>query len=182
MLPDMLPGAQLQDTLGRTGYAVMVDQLARTAKYYLDRTMHESRLSRMAYAGALARFDPDASWQFYNAALRFDLDPATGGGAAEGIHLGTMAATLDVMQRLYLGLDATLDGLMLSPALPAVLPGTEMRLFYRNNALSLEWTGSELRLRSDPANLGTTMVWHGGQPCALPPGAIETFQAAPKPA
>ena len=178
MLPYLLPGGQLRETLARMGYPVTDDQLLRTARYYLARTSHDSSLSRVVCAGALARLDPAASWRLYQDALRLDLDPADT-GTAEGVHLGAMAATLDVMQRLYLGLDVAAGGLALSPALPPGLCQVRMRLYYRGGAFDLEWTGSELRLASDPANLAEVAVLQEGRTQPLRPGEAVVLARPP---
>jgi len=174
MLPYLLPGAQLTDTLARLGYAVSDDQLLRTARYYLPRTSNDSSLSRIVCAGALARLDPAASWDLYQEALRLDLDPKDC-GAAEGIHLGAMAATLDVMQRLYLGLDVTGPGVALDPAVPPELGPVRMGLHHRGGALDLAWDGTELRLASDAANLANATVAHERRTTSLSPGESVTL-------
>jgi len=178
MLPYLLPGARLTETLARLGYAVSDDQLLRTARYYLARTSNDSSLSRIICAGALARLDPAASWELYQDALCLDLDPAQK-GAAEGIHLGAMAATLDVVQRLYLGLDVDRHGLALSPALPPRLGPVAMGFGYRGGAFDLTWDGAALRLASDPANLGPVAVARDGRTEWLPSGTA--LEVAPTP-
>jgi trehalose/maltose hydrolase-like predicted phosphorylase len=179
VLPYLLPGRQLADTLARLGYAVPDYQLLRTARYYLARTSNDSSLSRIVCAGALARLDPAASWGLYHDALRLDLDPKDR-GAAEGVHLGAMAATLDVMQRLYLGLDVDARGLALSPAPPPGLCPVRMGLHYRGGAFELAWTGSALRLASDAANLGEVTVVRDGQTEPLRAGeTMEIARGAP---
>jgi len=178
VLPYLLPGAQLTETLARLGYAMSDDQLLHTARYYLARTSNDSSLSRIVCAGALARLDPAASWELYQDALRLDLDPAQK-GAAEGIHLGAMAATLDVMQRLYLGLDVDGHGLSLSPALPPRLGPVAMSLYYRGGAFELAWNGAALRLASDAANLGEVAVALEGRTEWLRPGTALEVTPAP---
>jgi len=170
VLPYMLPGAQLAETLARLGYAVSDDQLLSTARYYLARTSNDSSLSRIVCAGALAQLDPAASWELYQDALRLDLDPAQK-GAAEGIHLGAMSATLDVMQRHYLGLDVDGAGLALSPALPPGLGPVGTGIYYRGGAFDLAWDGTALRLASDAANLGEVAVACNGGTQPLRAGA-----------
>ena len=174
MLPYLLPGPQLAETFARLGYAVSDDQLLRTARYYLPRTSHDSSLSRIVCAGALARLDPAASWHLYQEALRLDLHPRDR-GAAEGVHLGAMAATLDVMQRLYLGLDVNGQGIALDPAIPPELGPIWMGLHHRGGALDLAWNGTELRLASDAANLGAVSVAHEGRTVSLRPGESMTL-------
>ncbi len=178
VLPYMLPGAQLKDTLSRLGYEVTDDQLLRTARYYLERTSNDSSLSRIVCAGALARLDPAASWVLYQESLRLDLDPSEK-GAEEGIHLGAMAATLDVMQRLYLGVDVDEHGVTLSPAPPSGLGPVKMGIYYRGGAFELAWNGTALRLASDAANLSEVAVACEGRTEALAAGASLEINPAP---
>lgn len=96
----------------------------------------------------------------------------------EGVHLGAMAATLDVLQRLYLGLEVAAGGLALSPAPPGLCP-VRMRLHYRGGAFELGWTGSELRLGSDPANLADVAVLQEGRTQPLRPGGAVTLAVRP---
>lgn len=178
VLPYVLPGAQLKGTFARLGYAVSDDQLLRTARYYLPRTSNDSSLSRIVCAGALARLDPAASWDLYQEALRLDLDPAQT-GTADGIHLGAMAATLDVMQRLYLGLDVDARGLALAPAPPPGLGPVRMALHYRGGAFELAWDGASLQLASDGTNAAEVAVSRGEGSEQLRAGAaLEVVPAA----
>lgn len=69
--------------------------------------------------------------------------------------------------------------MVIAGARPAALPPPElrqvrMRLYYRGGAFELEWTGSELRLASDPANLADVAVRHSGKG-PLRPGAAMTI-------
>jgi trehalose/maltose hydrolase-like predicted phosphorylase len=62
-------------------------------------------------AWILARSDRRRSWSAFEAALAADVADTQGGTTAEGIHLGAMAATLDIVQRCYTGLEAR-DGVL----------------------------------------------------------------------
>ncbi len=75
----------------------------KNIEYYDQRTSHGSTLSFIAHAGILADIDPDSSWERYMVALESDVGDVQGGTTQEGIHMGVMAGTLDLIQRGYLG-------------------------------------------------------------------------------
>ena len=75
----------------------------RTIDYYDRRTSHGSTLSLVTYAGVLAGLDPTSSWQRFLEALDSDVGDVQGGTTKEGIHMGVMSGTLDLLQRSYAG-------------------------------------------------------------------------------
>jgi trehalose/maltose hydrolase-like predicted phosphorylase len=158
--------------LASMDYRMDVAALRRTVDYYLARLTHESSLSRVVCAGALAELDPRASWSFFERALFIDFDPQNSAGAEEGLHLGTMAGTLDVLQRHYFGVRPRLDGLELKPNLPCSLGPVRMRLPVRQSRLTLDWNGDRLRVFTDVPLLivaeDRTELLHPGQELLLP--------------
>ena len=58
------------------------------------------------------------SWEFFEDALRSDLDDTQGGTTSEGIHLGAMAGTVDLVQRCYLGIETRNDVIWFDPSSP----------------------------------------------------------------
>ena len=105
MLFYLLSADELGDLFARLGYELDEDTIARTIDYYLDRTSHGSTLSGVVHAWVLARSDRSRSWQFFLEALESDVSDTQGGTTAEGIHLGAMAGTLDLLQRDARGLE-----------------------------------------------------------------------------
>jgi trehalose/maltose hydrolase-like predicted phosphorylase len=85
------------------------------------------------HAWVLASRDRSASWRFFREALDGDIADVQGGTTAEGIHLGAMAGTVDLVQRCYTGLDLTGGVLRLDPRLPDDLDALDLRLRYRNH-------------------------------------------------
>lgn len=151
MVLHLLPPAELQRLLDRLDYRLDDAALRRTLGYNLARLSHESSLSKTVCAGALAGYDSAASWAFFNDSLDTDLGAAADSGAREGIHLAAMAGTLDVLQRHYLGLWPTPDGLRVQPAPPPELPATRLQLLYRGRLLQVSWAPPRLSLRlADP--------------------------------
>jgi len=115
------------------GYQLDRAALNRTVDYYLARTSHGSTLSAVVHAWVLARRDRGASWRFFREAFDSDVADVQGGTTAEGIHLGAMAGTVDLVQRCYTGLDLTGGVLRLDPRLPDELGALELRLRYRHH-------------------------------------------------
>ena len=109
------------DTLGsifeRLGYAFEPDAIPRSIDYYLQRTSHGSTLSRVVHSWVLARSNRQCSWEFFENVLRSDLDDTQGGTTAEGIHLGAMAGSVDLIQRCYLGIETNNDVIWFNPVL-----------------------------------------------------------------
>jgi trehalose/maltose hydrolase-like predicted phosphorylase len=102
---------ELRRLLEQLGYAHDPDMARRTIDYYDQRTSHGSTLSLITYAGVLAGLDPASSWQRFLEALESDLGDVQGGTTKEGIHMGVMSGTLDLLQRSYTG-SSVRDGVL----------------------------------------------------------------------
>jgi trehalose/maltose hydrolase-like predicted phosphorylase len=93
----------LQQMFERLGYPYTPETMRKTVTYYDARTSHGSTLSFVTYAGVYADIDLATSWERFMVALESDICDVQGGTTAEGIHMGVMAGTLDLVQRSYLG-------------------------------------------------------------------------------
>ena len=94
---------ELRDSSSGSATRTRPDTARRTIDYYDRRTSHGSTLSLIAHAGVLAGVDPESSWERFLVALESDIGDIQGGTTREGIHLGVMSGTLDLVQRAYLG-------------------------------------------------------------------------------
>jgi trehalose/maltose hydrolase-like predicted phosphorylase len=135
MLFYLLSAPELARVMERLGYAWDPSAIPRTVQYYLDRTAHGSTLSGVVHAWVLARTDRRRSWELFVQALESDVSDVQGGTTAEGIHLGAMAGTVDMVQRCYLGLEMRDDALHLDPLLPDALDEVRVTLHYRGQTL-----------------------------------------------
>ncbi len=112
--------------------------------YYTERTSHGSTLSRVVDSWVLARANRPGSWELFESALRSDIGDIQGGTTAEGIHVGAMAGTVDLIQRCYTGIELRQDVLWLNPSLPEALPELKLRIRYRSHWIALWITQSKL--------------------------------------
>ena len=147
MLFYLLSAEDLRETLARLDYDLDKAAVRRTVEFYLARTSHGSTLSRPVCSWLLARANRTLSWSLFNEALDSDLADIQRGTTREGIHLGAMAGTVDLILRCYTGLETRDDVLRLHPILPPELGRVQFQLTYRGHAISIRLTPSTLTLR-----------------------------------
>jgi trehalose/maltose hydrolase-like predicted phosphorylase/beta-phosphoglucomutase-like phosphatase (HAD superfamily) len=150
MLLFLLSRDELRDLLRNLGYEVSTDQITRTVRYYLDRTSHGSTLSGVVTAWVLARYDPEQAWPFVLDALESDIADVQGGTTAEGIHLGAMAGTIDILQRGLSGMRPRGEVLRFDPALPTAVKRLGYSVHYRDHRIDVDVTHDSLRVGSRP--------------------------------
>jgi len=144
---------ELREIFGRLKYDYRDDTAMRNVAYYDRRTSHGSTLSYITHAGVLATLDPESSWQRFLVALRSDADDIQGGTTKEGIHLGVMAGTLEVMQRYYAGAHVRGDVLYFDPQLPRQLDGLSFPVQFRETPILVTVTGEHLTLAVHPESM-----------------------------
>lgn len=170
MLYYLLQPLTLQRMLVRLGYPHDAASTRRTIAYHLARITHESSLSKVVCAGALAGIDCEASWSYFQQALETDLGAPGNRGTQEGVHLGAMSGSLDVLQRHYLGVRPELDGLHVFPSPPASLPSVSLSLVFRQARLHMRLADGALQVRADPANTTAVSLHYAEGHCQLAPG------------
>jgi trehalose/maltose hydrolase-like predicted phosphorylase len=148
---------ELRETFGRLGYDYRPDTAARNIAYYDRRTSHGSTLSFVTHAGVLATLDPESSWERFLVALRSDVDDIQGGTTKEGIHLGVMAGTLDIMQRCYAGSQIRGEVLYFDPRLPSGLGGLSFPMQFRQTPILVTLSGDRLTLAVHPEGVSRTI-------------------------
>ncbi|HSF26114.1 MAG TPA: glycosyl hydrolase family 65 protein [Actinomycetes bacterium] len=133
MLFYLLSADDLAEVLERLGYRYDPMMIPRTIDYYLRRTTHGSTLSKVVHAWVLARSNRTGAWQYLLDALESDLVDTQGGTTPEGVHIGAMAGSIDLLQRAFTGLETRGEQLWLNPVLPDQLTGLQFRLRYREH-------------------------------------------------
>ncbi|SDN48180.1 Trehalose and maltose hydrolase (possible phosphorylase) [Streptomyces sp. cf386] len=115
MLGYLFSPAELGGLFGRLGVRLDEEMWRRTVDYYMHRTSHGSTLSGLVHGWVLARARRAEAWKFCQEALQGDIADVQGGTTGEGIHLGAMAGTLDLVQRGLTGLETREGALWLDP-------------------------------------------------------------------
>jgi trehalose/maltose hydrolase-like predicted phosphorylase len=115
MLGYLFSPAELQGLFGRLGLRLDEETWRHTVDHYLRRTSHGSTLSGLVHGWVLARARRAEAWKYCQEALQGDIADVQGGTTGEGIHLGAMAGTLDLVQRGLTGLETRSGALWLDP-------------------------------------------------------------------
>lgn len=177
MLIYLLGDARLTALLERLGYPIGPTTLTDTVDYYLARTAHGSTLSRVVHASVLARLDPDRAWTQFREALVADLDDTQGGTTGEGIHLGAMAGTVDILTRSFAGMHMELHELTFDPRMPRGLEALDFRVRCHGQGVDVAMDGTRKRvvITGENCNLlinvgGVKRTLHGPGPCQITVG------------
>lgn len=133
MLGYLFAPSELQELMGRLGHRLDEDSWRRTVDHYLARTSHGSTLSGLVHGWVLARARRTEAWAFCQDALEGDIADLQGGTTGEGIHLGAMAGTLDLVQRGLTGLETREGALWLDPVPLPELSSYEFAVRYRGH-------------------------------------------------
>jgi trehalose/maltose hydrolase-like predicted phosphorylase len=151
MLFYLFSAEELRELFERLDYPFEYETIPRNVAYYAQRTSHGSTLCRVAHAWVLARSDRPRAMEFFAQALQSDVSDIQQGTTAEGVHLGAMAGTVDLMQRVSTGIEVRGDVLRLNPELPQEVNRLDMRIRYRGHSLDLRLTRDSLRVRGRDA-------------------------------
>lgn len=159
MLFYLFSAEELGELFSRLGYPFEHETIPRNVAYYNTRSSHGSTLSRVVHAWVLARSDRPVAMRYFAEALQSDVSDIQQGTTAEGIHLGAMAGTIDLVQRVSTGIEVTGDVLRFNPRLPEELKRLDMHIRYRGHSLDLQLTRNALVVRGReggavPINLG----------------------------
>lgn len=149
MLFYLFSAEELQGLFARLGYEFDPAWIPKNIEYYMARTSHGSSLSRIVHAWVMARSNREASWQLLLEALESDVSDIQHGTTAEGIHLGAMAATVDIVLRCYTGMVLREDKLHLNPRLPETLIGLSYRVFHQGNWLTISVQRDSIEITAD---------------------------------
>jgi len=147
MLFYLFSAAELGALFTRLGYPFDLETIRRNVAYYDSRSSHGSTLSRVVQAWVLARSDRPRTMSYFAEALQSDVSDIQQGTTAEGVHLGAMAGTVDLVQRVATGIEVTGDVLRFNPQLPQELERLDMRIRYREHSLDLRLTRATLTVR-----------------------------------
>jgi trehalose/maltose hydrolase-like predicted phosphorylase len=142
MLFYLLSEEELAEIVTHLGYTWDPLLPARCVDFYLRRTSHGSTLSKLVHAWVLARIDRDEAWRLFMEALESDVSDVQGGTTQEGIHLGAIVGTVDLLQRGFTGIETRDDLLRFDPFLPEEIRQLTFRMRYRQHY------GLEVSLRS----------------------------------
>ncbi len=170
MLFYLLSAEELEACFEQLGYEWDPEMINRNVEYYMGRTSHGSTLSRVVHSWVLAKADRSWSWQFFEDALLSDVADIQGGTTAEGVHLGAMAGSVDLVQRCYTGLETRNGVLRLDPAMPDEIRRLVCDVRYRGAWVNIDMTEDRVVLTVAPGPVESIRVAVRKEEFDLAPG------------
>ena len=175
MLFYLFSAEEIQELFTQMGYDFDPVIIPRNIDYYMKRSSHGSTLSNIVHSWVLSRSDRPRSLELFHRGLESDISDVQGGTTHEGIHLGAMAGTVDILQRCYTGLEFHDDILFFNPSIPRGLPKLSMKIKYRGNWFDITATPESMSIAADTCDLQATKVGFQGKVYELKPGETLAF-------
>ncbi|MFW6140224.1 MAG: glycoside hydrolase family 65 protein [Acidobacteriota bacterium] len=161
MLFYLFSSEELHGLFQQLGYEFIYDTIPRNIEYYLQRTSHGSTLSWVVHSWVLSRSNRTKSWELFNESLKSDVADIQGGTTPEGIHLGAMAGTIDLI-RCYSGIEVRKGILWFNPDLPEHLTRLEMKMRFLSHSIRVLITPNKLSLTTLKSSLPPIKVGVNG--------------------
>ncbi|MFM9373586.1 glycoside hydrolase family 65 protein [Streptomyces sp. Da 82-17] len=178
MLGYLFRPPELHDLFARLGHRLDDAVWRGTVDHYLRRTSHGSTLSSLVHGWVLARLKGADAWRHCEEALLADVADIQGGTTGEGIHLGAMAGTVDLVERGITGLEAGPDGLRVAPVPLAEIPRFAFTVCAQGHrGVRVRVLPGRLAVRVPPSPLGPlTVVLPGERRFRVVPGEERWFR------
>jgi trehalose/maltose hydrolase-like predicted phosphorylase len=128
---------ELSEIFEKLGYSFDENIWKKNVVYYRQRTSHGSTLSRLVLSWILSRFDQRESWENFEKLLISDFEDIQGGTTPEGIHLGAMAGSLDLLQRCFCGIEVSKEALWIKPMMLQHLKEISFKIRYRGHWIAI---------------------------------------------
>ena len=132
------------------------------------------------HSWVLARTRPQDAWDVFCKALHSDVADVQGGTTPEGIHLGAMAGTVDLVQRCLTGLNIRDGSLHFDPVLPSQLRRVELKIRYLGHWLNIAVTAAQLSITVHAGWADPVPVFVEGAAHRLEPGKSYDFALKPR--
>ena len=176
MLFYLFSAEELGELFTRLGYPLGRNTIPKNIDYYAPRTSHGSTLCRVVYSWVLARSDRPRAMTFFAEALQSDVSDSQHGTAAEGVHLGAMAGTVDQVVRVSTGIEAKGDVLWLNPELAPEMRSLDLRIRYRGHSIDLHLTRDALTVRGEDLDAAPISLSVAGKTYEFLSGTTRVFQ------
>jgi beta-phosphoglucomutase family hydrolase len=176
MLFYLFSAEELGELFARLGYRLEHETIPRNVAYYASRSSHGSTLCRVVHAWVLARSDRQRAMEFFTQALQSDVGDIQQGTTAEGVHLGAMAGSIDLVQRVCTGIEIRDDVLRLHPELPPELERLDLYIRYRGHSLDMRLTRDSLTIRGRDGAASPITLSVDGRTCEFTGDSTHRFR------
>ncbi|MGK7313014.1 MAG: glycosyl hydrolase family 65 protein, partial [Candidatus Longimicrobiales bacterium M2_2A_002] len=119
------------------------------------------------------------AWDFFRRTRESDISDIQGGTTEEGVHLGAMAGTVDLLQRCYTGMEVRSEVLHFDPRVPDDLGEIHFTIQYRSNWLDIDVCTDHITIHTQPGSASPVEVNVRGEHRTISPGSRERFELEP---
>jgi trehalose/maltose hydrolase-like predicted phosphorylase/beta-phosphoglucomutase-like phosphatase (HAD superfamily) len=175
MLLYLLSTEELRDILQPMGYSFPPEAVAAAVNHYAPRSTHGSTLSEVVHAWVEVRRNRVRSWHHAMRAFESDMTGDRDRGTRDGVHIGAMAGSVDLVIRCYTGLEVRDEMLWLNPVLPPALDEIAFSIVYRGQPIRVEVYRTVMHVRLDAGHDSPTTLVAAGRRTTLAPGDHATF-------
>jgi len=139
--------SEVKDLFNRLGYKFDKDIIKKNYDYYFRRTSHGSTLSKIVHCSVAHLIKgTNQSWKWFLEVLKSDIYDTQGGTTPEGIHMGVMGGSIDVVMRGFAGINILGDRIKIEPRLPSKWTSLKLNFLYRKNRVSLSITKRQITI------------------------------------
>jgi alpha,alpha-trehalase len=138
---------EVKEIFRNLGYEFKKDTLNKNYKYYVKRTSHGSTLSKVVHCCIAHLLNkPKETWRWFNEVLESDIFDTQGGTTSEGIHIGVMGGSVDIVLRGFLGLRILRDRIKINPRIPRRWQRIKFRINYQGSWITFSVTNRQVAI------------------------------------
>lgn len=175
MLYYLFSEEELKTSFQWMGYPFESDWIKLNIDHHLSLSSNGSTLSRIVHAWVLSRYDLETAWRWFSHSLETDVADLQGGTSHEGIHLGAMAGTVDLVQRCFTGIKVSNDVLWINPKLPEELKEIELLIHFRGQSFEIKISSGKVKVKVKRSLMQTARIGIKGQVLDFKEGDILEF-------
>ncbi len=132
--------------------------------YYVKRTSHGSTLSKVVHCYIAHQLDKKKeSSRLFKQVLESDILDTQGGTTSEGIHVGVMGGSIDILIRGFAGIDFENDKIIIKPKLINNIKSLEFKLRYRKTKVHFLIDKKQITVKLLTINPGKLKVEFAGK-------------------
>jgi len=147
--------SELRDLFRRLGYYFDRDTLRINYDYYIKRTSHGSTLSKVVHGYLSHVLGKNAeSWRWFMNVMKSDMYDTQGGTTPEGVHIGVMGGSIDIVMRRFAGVELFDDKMVIDPRLPSHWTGLRLKVLYRQHWVQISITKKRVSVHIERSGKG----------------------------
>ena len=139
---------EAQEIFSRLGYKVDKELLAKNYDYYVKRTSHGSTLSKLVHCSIAHQAGKgEIAQKWFKDVLKSDFHDSQGGTTPEGVHIGVMGGSLNIVLQCFAGIAIKDDEMVITPNLPKKWKQLEFNLSYCGREMRALITKKDITLQ-----------------------------------